>query len=94
MRTSSGFFIDIKISQRDYRKRSWRFIRYCPSFPSKFDAPMYVTVPVFVAAWMPVLIASLMESSSMPFKTISYMEVTPSGTSESLIRSFNVGHQR
>jgi hypothetical protein len=55
---------------------------------------MYVTVPVFVAAWMPVLIAFLMESSSMPFKTISYREVTPSGTSESLIRSFNVGHQR
>ena len=55
---------------------------------------MYITVPVSVAARMPYFIASLMESSSMPFKTISYMEATPSGTSESLIRPFYVGHQR
>ena len=55
----------------NYRNKSWREIRYCPSFPSKFDAPMCVTVPVSVAARIPAFIAALMEASSMPFKTIS-----------------------
>ena len=58
-------------STDSYRNSSWRYNRYWPSFPSKFDAPMYMTFPAAVAAMMPAFIASLTEDSSMPFRTIS-----------------------
>jgi len=54
-----------------YPNRSCSLNRYCPSFPSKFDAPMQQAFPVFAAARIPAFMAACTASSPVPFMTIS-----------------------